>query len=70
MREEGGTYSIIAVGVTERTFTVTGLTLGVTYEFTIEAKNSVGFGPASAALAILHAIPPEQPSAPTSTNSG
>lgn len=59
MREQGGTYSVIASGVTTQSYTVTGLTLGVTYEFTIEAQNSVGYSTASASLTILHAIAPE-----------
>jgi hypothetical protein len=43
MREQGGSYLAIATGVTTQSYTVTGLTLGTTYEFNIEAQNAVGY---------------------------
>jgi hypothetical protein len=36
-RVQGGSYSVIATGVTLTSYTVTGLTLGTTYEFTVES---------------------------------
>jgi hypothetical protein len=33
----GGSYAIAASGITTQSYTVTGLTLGITYEFTVEA---------------------------------
>ena len=44
--------------------------LGTSYEFTVEARNAFGYSDASAVLSILHALAPDQPSAPTTTNSG
>lgn len=43
--------------------------MGTTYEFTVEARNSVGYSTSSVSVAFLHALPPEAPSAPTTTNS-
>jgi hypothetical protein len=47
---------------------VTGLTLGTTYEFTVEAQNSVGYSTPSSQVVIFHAMIPTAPSAPTITN--
>lgn len=49
---------------------MTGLVLGTTYEFTVEAQNSVGYSNPSSLISFLHAIPPEVPLTPSSTNSG
>lgn len=70
MREQGGTLFPIAVGWTTQSYTVTGLVLGTTYEFTIESQNSVGYSDPSEILTILHAIPPEVPATPTTSNNG
>ena len=51
------------------TYTATGLTLGTTYEFKVEARNTNGFSLPSADFIILHATAPETPSAPSTTNS-
>jgi hypothetical protein len=50
---------VFASGITTQSHTVTGLVLGVTYEFTIEAGNSVGFSAPSDSLLVLHALVPE-----------
>jgi hypothetical protein len=70
MKEEGGSYTSITFGITSHSFTVTGLVLGTTYYFTVEARNSVGYSAPSNELSFLHAIVPEAPDAPTTTNSG
>lgn len=70
MREQGGTYSVIATGVTTQSYTATSLTLGVTYEFTVEAQNSVGYSNPSTSVQFLHAIPPEAPLTLSTTNVG
>jgi hypothetical protein len=49
---------------------VTGLVLGITYDFTVEAQSSVGYSIPSESITILHALPPEAPDVPTTTNSG
>lgn len=70
MREQGGTYTVIATGITTQSHTATGLTLGVTYEFAVEARNSVGYSSPSNSVTILHALMPEAPNTPTTTNVG
>jgi hypothetical protein len=45
-----GTWSTIAFGVLTTSHTVTGLTLGTIYEFTIEARNSAGYSATSSAF--------------------
>jgi len=40
---QGSEYSLLATGVTTRTFTVTGLTFGLTYNFQIQSRNSYGY---------------------------
>jgi hypothetical protein len=69
-KEQGGAYSVIATGVTTTSYTVTSLTLGITYEFTVEARNSLGYSLESDSVIIFHATAPDIPSAPTTTNSG
>ena len=46
------------------------MTLGITYEFKVEARNTNGYSSASSDFTILHATAPEIPSAPTTANSG
>lgn len=70
MRVQGGSYAIVATGVLQQTYTVTGLSLGTTYDFTIEAYNANGFSLQSEPITILHAIVPETPIAPTTANAG
>jgi fibronectin type 3 domain-containing protein len=44
--------------------TVTGLTNGTTYTFTVKALNQLGYGPASNALSAIPRVPGDPPSAP------
>lgn len=44
--------------------------MGVTYDFNVEAQNSIGYGAASESLTLLHAMVPEKPALPTVQNSG
>ena len=44
---------------------MTGLTLGTSYEFTVEAQNAQGYSDPSSLVQFLHALPPSQPSAPS-----
>jgi hypothetical protein len=46
------------------------LALGTTYEFTVEARNTNGYGNPSTDFTILHAIAPDIVTIPTTTNSG
>lgn len=58
---QGGTYSEIATGLTTTSYTVTGLTLGTTYLFTVESRNSDGYSQVSESVTILHIIEPDAP---------
>ena len=57
-------FEILQSGVPTAYFTATGLTLGQTYTFQVKARNSVGFGAASASVTILAARQPDIPDAP------
>lgn len=61
---------MIATGITTQSYTVTGLSLGTTYEFTVEAQNSVGYSLTSTSVIFLHALVPNTPSTPVTANSG
>ena len=69
-RPVGGTYVIIATNIILHSYTATGLSLGTTYEFMVEGRNVNGYSVPSSDFSILHAIAPEVPSTPTTTNSG
>ena len=55
-------------GITDLTITVSGLTAGVQYEFTVEARNSYGFSLSSELLTLLCAYIPEPPATVTTAN--
>jgi hypothetical protein len=63
--EQGAAFSILSAGVTATTYTATGLTSGVTYEFKVESRNSYDHGSSSEALALLAAFKPDAPDIPT-----
>lgn len=60
----GGESSIVASGITDQAYTITGLTLGVTYELTVEARNSIGYSSPSQILTVHHALVPLKPATP------
>jgi hypothetical protein len=68
-RVQGGSYSVIASGISTQSYTATGLTLGTIYEFTVEARNTNGHGNPSTDFTILHALIPETITTSTTTNS-
>ena len=62
----GGTAQTpIVTGSTSTSYTVTGLTNGASYTFTVAAANSSGYGAESAASAPVTPEPPVAPGAPT-----
>lgn len=61
---------MIETQVTTKSYTVSGLVLGSTYDFTIESRNIKGYSPVSQSVQILHALKPEKPDTPVLTNTG
>src|SRR5439155_8382938 len=55
----------VATGSTQTSFTVTGLTNGTTYTFTVAAANTSGYGAESQASNAVTPAPPSPPGAPT-----
>lgn len=51
-------------GLTELTYTVTSLEIGVTYTFFIEARNEHGYGPFTSISLIISGLPPVEPEPP------
>ncbi|MEH3076211.1 MAG: cell wall-binding repeat-containing protein [Quadrisphaera sp.] len=63
----GAALAPVLVGSAATTTTITGLTNGTGYTFTVKAKNSAGMGTASAAsTAVTPAAPPAAPAPPAS----
>ena len=62
------TYIVLASEITTTSYTVTGLTAGLTYRFKVESRNSYGFSILSSEVSILCATIPSIPTTPTTTN--
>jgi hypothetical protein len=58
------TFVVRATGVTALSYTATGLTAGLTYKFTIEARNSYGYSDPSTPVSIICATIPAVPATP------
>jgi hypothetical protein len=67
-REQGGSYSVLASGLTDASYTATGLTAGTTYEFTVEAQTSYGYSSPSSSISLLCAFTPEAPTTVSTSN--
>lgn len=67
-REEGGTYSVLEANIVTATYTAINLTPGLTYEFTVEARNSYGYSVVSESISLLCAFKPFPPLTVTSAN--
>lgn len=63
-------YTIIETNHASTSYTSTGLSLGLTYEWVVQSRNLVGLSPASNSLQIYHALTPEAPAAPLTQISG
>ncbi len=61
-------YVVRATGVTSKSFTVNGLTTGLTYKFKVESRNSFDYSAMSEEIAIICATNPSVPLAPTTAN--
>ena len=64
---DGQGWTEVALGVTLTSFTQTGLSDATTYQFTVKARNGVGYSDNSYILDALTATVPSQPDAPTLT---
>ena len=64
---QAGSYTEEIIGVSGTSFTVTGLTTGVTYKLKVQARNAFGLGDFSAEVFILAAQIPDVPSAPSTS---
>jgi hypothetical protein len=62
-----GNWVPLSIGVLNQYYTATGLTAGVTYQFTVEARNSFDYSEESDVVSILCATVPAKPTAPTTT---
>lgn len=63
-------FIIIASEVNAKTYTVSGLVYGNTYQFKVEAHNAIGYGAASTPFAIIAATNPSTPDAPVTVVDG
>jgi hypothetical protein len=64
-----GNYNLVETGLIVKEYKATGLTLGVTYSFTVESRNSHGYSNTTAEFGILCAIEPLDPTNLASVNS-
>ena len=62
-----GNWVVLQTGVTQRSYVKTTLVIGTTYTFKVEARNTIGYSPESVHLAVICAVVPAQPAAPTTT---
>lgn len=60
-----GSFSVYASGVTETSFTATGIQASLTYTFMVQARNVYGLSLNSLPVSILSAQTPNTPAAPT-----
>jgi len=59
--ELGGSYSVLASGVTSPSYTAIELTAGVDYQFKVESRNSYGYSMLSDSITLLCAFKPDAP---------
>jgi hypothetical protein len=61
-------YTVLASSVATLFYTKTGVTSGVSYIFTVQARNAFGLSDYSTTLVVLAAQTPNQPAAPVTSN--
>lgn len=64
---DGETYTILATGLTDISYTATGLTASSTYCFKVQSRNIHGTSAYSSTVCILSAQTPNKPDQPTTT---
>lgn len=67
---ESGDYQVIAEELLTAEYTAQSLTLGETYLFLVQSRNSYGYSPTSAQFSLLCAIKPSAPVSIQTENSG
>lgn len=65
-----GNYVVLETEITDTMFTAINLTPGMTYSFTIAARNAEGYSLESSSVEILAAQVPDTPAAPITTING
>ena len=55
------TWTPFAFGITQTSFTATGLTAGTTYKFKVQARNIVGYSAISSEISVIAAAYPSSP---------
>ena len=68
MAELGGSFTVVATGLTAAAYTAVGLTPGKTYQFRVESRNSYSYSALSEVLQLLCAFKPDPPLIVTTTN--
>jgi hypothetical protein len=68
MAIQGGSFFVLASGLTSAEYLATGLTFGTTYEFKVEAQNSYGYSAFSSTTSLLCAYIPDPPLVITTSN--
>jgi hypothetical protein len=65
--EQDGSYNLEVPGITEKSFTVEGLTTGTYYKFKVQSRNAYGLSDFSNEVIVLAAQVPDMPLAPTTS---
>jgi len=63
----GSSYFVIASGILQKSYIVTGLVPGMTYNIRIESRNVIGYSSYSNLVRALAAIVPLAPQQPSTT---
>ena len=63
----GTTWTEVEAGITVTSYTITGLTQGLTYQFKVQARNDYGFSDYSEPMSALAAQVPAQPQPPSTS---
>jgi hypothetical protein len=63
--QASASFVVVASGITQLTYTVASLTTGLTYNFKLEARNSIGYSVFSNVITATAAIVPTAPAAPS-----
>lgn len=59
--EQGSAFSVLASGLASPSYTATGLTPGVYYEFKVESRNAYDYSTYSETVTLLNAWVPDAP---------